>query len=226
MVGPVTYITKWRFEMPLSKLEHLFTHSVIRKYSKRQILMYPGDKLTHVYFVKKGYAKLYQINEQGDERILMIFPPRSAFPIIPGMRSDEPYSLKYFYESMTDMELYQLTTAEFSEILGGNEETSQIMLEYVTKLAGELIRRLGIIENKDANKKLATVLQYLINVCSEELEPGQFKIKLKLTHQDIASLAGLARETTSIQLKQMEKDKMISHKSNGLLVVNSNLLPQ
>lgn len=212
--------------MPLRELEHLFQHSSVRKYTKGQILLYPGDHLNHVFFMRRGYLKLYSNNDQGDERILMIFPTNTAFPIVPNLLATERYVLQYFYQAMTDIEIYQLTREEFGQILEHNDYASQMVLEYVTQLAGELVRRLGIIENKDATNKIASVMSYLTKVCAKEVSPDKFLVNFKITHQDIASLAGLARETTSLQVKQLETNKVIEQKKGGRLVINAALLPQ
>jgi len=176
--------------------------------------------------MKRGYLKLYSINEQGDERILMIFPPNTAFPIVPNMLANEPHVLRYFYQAMTDVEMYRLTREKFAHFLEKNEEAYQLVLEYVTQLAGELVRRLGIIENKDASNKITSVMSYLTQVCSKQISPHKYRVSFKITHQDIASLAGLGRETASVQIKQLEKDKVIEQKKDGRLIINANLLPE
>jgi CRP-like cAMP-binding protein len=45
-------------------------------------------------------------------------------------------------------------------------------------------------------------------------------IILPLTHQEIANLAGLTRETTSVEMKRLENDGFIGHQKH-LLVVNN-----
>jgi CRP-like cAMP-binding protein len=206
--------------MPLRELEYLFSESVLRKHTKGQIILYPGDSLTQVYYVRQGYVKMYSINDQGEERILMIFQPHSAFPIISHMPSSQPYELTYYYQAMTNTELHEMSREEFGKLLKTHDKVAPVVLEYVTTLAGELVRRLGIIENKDARNKVMSVLEYLIKTCCKQIGQDTYKVAFRVTHQDIASLAGLARETASAQLKQLEKDGIINQKKDGRLVIH------
>lgn len=211
--------------MPLSKLEHLFSDSQIRKYDKSQVLAYPGDKLTHIYFVRKGYLKMYTINEQGDNRVFLLFQPKTAFPIVPKAVDWQTYTLKYFYQAMTPLEVFKISCERFYSALEKHPDAAQLVLNYLTELSGEVIGRLGVIENKDTKNKILSVLCYLIKVGGEELRPHQYKLRFSITHQDIASLAGVTRESSSIALKQLENDKVISQKKDKRLLINEQLMP-
>ena len=47
---------------------------------------------------------------------------------------------------------------------------------------------------------------------------GKYLVEIKLTHQDIASLSGISRETASIAIKKLERDGVITQKRGHLLV--------
>lgn len=211
--------------MPLHKLENFFSDSSVRKYDKGQVLAYPGDKLSHIYFVKSGYLKMYTINDQGEERVFLLFQPKTAFPIVPSVVDWRTYTLKYFYQAMTPLEVFKISCERFYSILEEHEDAAQLVLNYVTELSGEVIGRLGIIENNDTKNKILNVLCYLIKIGGEELRPHQYKLRFSITHQDVASLAGVTRESSSIALKQLEKDKVISQKRDKRLLINESLIP-
>jgi CRP-like cAMP-binding protein len=100
-----------------------------------------------------------------------------------------------------------------------------MVLNYVSTLAGELVRRVRTIENKESKDKISSIMQYLAKIAGNEQKHGKFKIELKLTHQDIAGLAGVTRETASTQLKKLEQGKVIETR-NGYLVVDTSRLNQ
>lgn len=211
--------------MPLRQLESLFTESPQRNYDKGQIILYAGDVLRNIYYIKNGYVKMYSISDSGEERLLLIFPPRGAFPIFPGALTGEPYEVKYFYQTMSKAKLYVAPQTELARILKNDHEASHLILNYVTEVAGDLVRRVGIIENKDAKNKIASLLPYLLKVCSKETSPGKFRMSLRITHQDIASMAGLTRETSSTQIKILENDGVIEQPKDGRLVIMQSKMP-
>lgn len=187
--------------------------------------MFAGDELSNVYYVKSGYIKMYNVTDNGEQRILLIFPTQYAFPIFPGIMTNPDYRLQYFYQAMTDVELYKLPVPEFSRLVGSNPDAAKLVLEYTTELSTVVIRRLGIIENRDANSKIASLLPYLVKVCGSEVKPGVYKLDLKITHQDIAYLTGLTRETISKEIKKMELEGIVGTKTGGKLTINMKLNP-
>ncbi len=210
--------------MPLHKLEHLFRAPASRKYRKGHIILHQGDELRNTYYIKRGYVKLYTITDDGDERILLIFQPRSAFPLLPNMSAPK-FFINYYYEAMTDVELSMIPRRKLAKILDEDPEVAQLALNYIIELSADAVRRIGAIESKDAKNKLARLLQYLIKICGVEITQNKYRLKMKITHQDMANLAGLARETTSIQAKKLEQEGVINHKGS-YMTINAALLPK
>src|SRR5437870_12119145 len=111
---------------------------------------------------------MYSITKEVDEKICIIFPPGSAFPILPN-RKPGPQLTNFFYQAMTDVKLDRIPSDQFTQLLEDDKEASRLMLNYVTSLAEDLASRLSIIENKDAKHKIINLLEYLIKVCSREI---------------------------------------------------------
>lgn len=208
--------------MPLKKLEDIFKDPVSRTYRKGQIVLHKGDTLNSLYFVNSGYVKMYGITDDGEERIMLIFPPGSIFPIFANLISDEPYILRYFYETMSNSQLCVVPHKDFKALINKNGDAARLLLKYTTKISSDLVARMGLIENKDAQKKIVHLLNYLREICSEEIKPNVYRTNLKITQQDIANMTGLTRETSSIQLKKL-KDLGIVKQRRGYLIIDTNI---
>lgn len=94
-------------------------------------------------------------------------------------------------------------------------EITNHMLE---RLAG-LLKRMEYAMFGNAQSKVASI----ILICAErfgERNEGGLTIKLPLTHQDIAKLIGMARETVSIEMKKLQKMKIIDYRGKYLVVKN------
>ncbi len=211
--------------MPLRELERLFGKSTTHRYQKGQILLHAGEELDSFFYVKKGYVKMYGITDLGEERILLIFYPRSIFPIFPNRLKESGHMVNYFYQSMTNLEVYKISAVELTKVLDTNKSAAQAALEYVTDMAADLISRLGIIENKNAKAKIANLLQYLVKTCATQIKPDRYQVNFKITQQDIASLTGLTRETASIQINQLEKDGVIIKGKGQSYVIYKSHIP-
>jgi CRP-like cAMP-binding protein len=54
----------------------------------------------------------------------------------------------------------------------------------------------------------------------QETTSGRFKICLPLSHQDLAHLNGLTRETTSLLMKELADKKIIDYKQKTITVLD------
>ena len=71
----------------------------------------------------------------------------------------------------------------------------------------------------DAKEKVGTTLFLLAKRFGEKNGGQKIIIMLPMTHQGIAGLSGLSRETTSLEMKKLEREGIIS-KHNRHIVIN------
>ncbi len=209
--------------MPLRKIEQFFGDSVVRNYRKGQVILQDGDILKAIYYVRSGYVKMYTLSDAGETRTLMIFSPRTGFPIYPGILENSHFQISYYYETMVDTEVLAIPLSQFRKLLANNTEVAQLVLSYTIELSGDLVRQLEIIESKNANNKLTFLLQYLIRVCGQEVKPHVFQTDLVITQQDMADMTGLTRETVSLQVQELKKKGTLKVQQ-GKLIINQSLL--
>lgn len=190
-----------------------------REYKLNQILIHAGDEVSRFYYVSKGYVKVYSISEDGEERILLILKPGDLFPLLKDPNQSSQTSL-YFYQAMTDVVLHMVEQQQLIDGLKHNSEYSWELLRYISEFNNTLTHRLAQLENRGAEDKLASLFTYLVSVCGKPTKLNAYLLDLRLTHQDIASLLGLTRETVSNQMKAQEKKGAVAYR-NGYLLINT-----
>lgn len=199
------------------KLQELFKQSQLRNFPKDQIILHQNDPLDTYFYIKKGFIKIYNITDEGDERILMMMGKGDSFPfVIPTKKRS--HKLKYFYEATSKVELLSVPRSKFNSLIKSDNNLAQCVLEYIAKISDRLLDRLDIVESKTAEHKVARMLPFLAKRFSKVPKKGYSKLRLKLTHQDIANMTGLTRETTSIQMKKLENEGAISQADDKLKV--------
>lgn len=169
------------------------------------------DKIHSVYYLKAGYVKLYSLSKNAQELIFIIYKPGDLFPLIPTI-NEVPSA--YYAETMTQAEVYQAPLNQFRSFLYQNGDiVFELMSHILTRFGGVLTRMeyaiFGIAKNKVAG---------IILICSERFgaknEEG-ILIQVPLTHQDIANLLGVARETVSIEMKKLQNSGVIDYRNHG-----------
>jgi CRP-like cAMP-binding protein len=193
-----------------SRVDKLFEAGRIRQYPKNQLIHYEGDPLTSIYLIKKGFIKAYTILDSGDTRTMMILSVGDIFPLAFSQSMDwENYQVRYFYQTLSEAELSSLP----SEVLKTNiEHDINLMNTYMSYLASSneaIMRQLEVMKNKKAIDKVGLLLPYLISKAGRQIKPGIYQLELKLSHQEIADLSGVTRETTTTLIKQLETEGII-----------------
>lgn len=203
-----------------ARIEKLFRRASTKKYPKNQLIYYAGDELTQIYLIKEGYIKAYTILDSGDTRTIFLLGPGDIFPISFSITMDlRNYKIKYFYQSLTDVTLHALSRDTFKETVESSTENMSTYMAYMSASNEAIMKQLEVMKSKKAINKVIMLLPYLISKFGERIRPDAYRLKIKLSHQEIADLSGVTRETTTTLVKQLEK-RGVLEQIKGRLVIN------
>lgn len=186
----------------MNSITSFFKTNHHREYPKGQILLYQAEETNDVFFIDSGYVKVYDVTSNGEERLLLILGPGDIYPVIWTFRESD--SLLYFYESMTPVSVCVTKRKEVKQLIDENHEFTKVLLYHFVTRIKELSLRVECVEATNARHKIIQVLDYLRNAHPGDSSKGFVTIPIPLTHQNIANMAGLSRETASICLKNLE----------------------
>lgn len=205
-------------------VDELFAQARPRRYPKNQLIHYADDPLSHIYLIKTGYIKSYTILESGDTRTILLLGPGDIFPLSFSSSMDwENYTIRYFYQTLCDTEVLVLP----SDILRGKIDSEPEMLgtymEYLAASNEAIMIQLEVMKNKKAIDKVEMLLPYLISKAGKKIKPDIYQLQLKMSHQEIADLSGVTRETTTTLIKELERRGVIDQ-SHGKWIINTKKL--
>lgn len=199
--------------IPLT-VEEFFARSGVTHYKKGETILRGGDQPQGVFYIKKGYVRLYSLSKEGEELTLIIFKPGDFFPMIWAINNT---SNMYYLESMTPVEVYRAPRDEFVSYIKGEPEVLFELTGRILVRLGGLLQRMEHLAFGNAYDKVASILF----ICAERFGTSSGKnivIPLPLTHRDIASLLGITRETVSIEIKKLAEKKIINYKGKHIIV--------
>lgn len=182
----------------------------IESYKKGEIILLQGEVPRNVYIIKKGVVKTYGINNDGDERPVSFDAVGEIFPI--GWLFEKIDRTQYFYQALTDCEVYAIprkTLLRYWRLHPkmGYEMYATLAARFVTLQA-----RIYALEQSKANEKIVYTLLYLAERFGASASAsGTTKLSIPLTQQELANYIGLTRETTSVELKKLERMKAIKY---------------
>jgi CRP-like cAMP-binding protein len=203
----------------LQKLDLFFADYKPLQYKARIIISHPNDAQSSVFYIKNGYLRVFRISEQGEELTLTILKPKDFFPLTYGITNTTSVN-SYYLETITPLEIWKVRIDQFLEFVKSDpaiyyELTNRILVRFDSVLT----KMEYLVFNNAYTKVAATLIS-----CARkfgQLQNGIVTITVPLTHKDIATLVGITRETTSLEMKKLEKQGYLAR--NGKLLVINNL---
>lgn len=201
-------------EEALDKLNNFFSGLKKLSFKKGETILRPDDEPPGVYYLLKGFTRLYSISKNAQELTLVIYKAGDFFPLVWAI-NDTPNL--YYLEAITPVELYRAPRDAFIKFVKNNSEAMFGISSHMLKRLEGLLRRMEYAMFGNASSKVASI----ILICAERLGVTNQKeiiIELPLTHQDIAKLIGMARETVSIEMKKLQNRGIIDYRGKYLMV--------
>lgn len=200
----------------LHKIDSFFARYKSLNFKRGEIILRAGDPPLGLYYLKRGFARVYSISRNGEELTLIIFKAGDFFPIIWAINNTQN---DYFVEAMTACTLVRVPREDFVEFVTSNPDVNFDLTRRTSVRLGGLMRRMEYLVFGNANNKIASILL----ICAERFgrqKGGKVVIEVPLTHSDIASLVGLTRETASIEMKKLEKSGLIGYHGRLVTILN------
>ena len=187
---------------------HMLTSQMThRTFKKGEILVHEGDPALGFTVIREGSTKAYKTTFDGREQILYIFPQNDYF----GARflfTEEkvPYSV----EALEETKVCILSKIQFTHLLA---EYSSIAMQIIEAMANRMSRLETAMQSmggRNAELRIASFLLEFKDTYGREND-GYVEIDLPLSREGLANYLGLARETLSRKLTQLEDEGIIEN---------------
>ncbi len=187
-----------------------------------QILLYEGDTPLEVFIVTQGVIKVYDIDEQGNEKILHLLkaPALIPFAFFSGMR--EP--LKWFYVTLTDCDVYSVSAKEVRDMMRKDWQLAEALTVEFSEDVHELLVRLSSMGKSNARDKVVAALKFLMVCHGTERHSGWWRVNFSVNHQLIADICGITRESTALVMKELQTEGVIRNPRITILEIHKERL--
>ncbi|MBI2034616.1 MAG: Crp/Fnr family transcriptional regulator [Candidatus Levybacteria bacterium] len=200
----------------MEALEFFFSQFKPLLYKKRETVLRADDTPQGVYFIKKGYVRVYSISQEGQELTLFILQPNDFFPVRWSITRDP---IRYSYETLTPTEVWRAPRELFVSFLRKRPGILfEIMRRTLTRL-GSILQGMEYLVYGDAYAKVAAILLILTDRFGRQTSLAKrIAIPFPLTHKDIAALIGVTRETVSLEMEKLYRKNILVHESHFVVV--------
>lgn len=204
-------------DMPSSLVKLLGTARV-KNFPKSQIIIYAGDQTPEVLIIKDGIVKVHDIDEQGNEKILHIVKAPTVIPFV--FFSGPEDGTKWFYTALTDTDIYVLPQKQLNEAMHDDADLAAFLVHAFSREMHELLVRLSSLGKTVTRDKLLAALKFLA-VCHAKAGKSSWRlVSFPVSHQLLADMTGVTRESAAISMKELEDDKIIRYPKVTTLEIN------
>lgn len=187
-----------------------------RRFAPDTVLFREGDAGDAVYILRRGQVKLSSIDLDGHEKTLAMLSPPEFFGEMALL--DEPIRSASAL-TVTEVEALLLFRDDWRKLM---ERFPQVGLN-VTNTLSRRLRGMHdearVLSYKDARGRVAYALLRLCRTGIAERTAANSAI-VRLTHQELASMAGSSRETVTRALKSLEEEAVIETQPKEIHVVD------
>lgn len=200
-------------DLPAVHLGSLASLLKVHHYRKHEILFSEGEAGLGVWLLLRGAVKLVKTDSQGGEQLLKVVAPEQFFAEVV-LFDGGSYPATAIAQA--DCTLAVLYNADARALLSSHPELAWRFLHTMSDRLRAAQERIRILAGSDATVRLAAILLQMAK------EQGQSQ--LSLSKQDLANMAGMARETVSRILSVFRDEGYILTGRNKLVIVDKRRL--
>lgn len=188
-------------DLSSEELQYIASLALVRRYRKNMYIFMQGEPGDAIYFVKKGAIKLFQVLEDGREKILHFVREGEIFAEVL-LFDGGPYPATA--ETLEDSEVGIIRNADMEKLLSRHGEIAVKIIKVMSRRLRQAQEHIRDLALKGAYGRLASTLLQLARDYGTPRADG-VTIELNLSQQELASLIGTSRETVARILSDFKR---------------------
>jgi len=186
------------------EMSHIALRARGQRKARGEFIYMPGDRADFVYILRQGRVKLSVLSESGKEVAIDIIQPGEIFGEF-ALVDESPRS--NMAQALDDMLMWVYSKDQFTRLLTAHPQLALSYIRVVGDRRRRMEKKLSDITSKAVSARVCELLHELSTSASEIETVSDYLVPL--THHDVASLIGAARQTTTTVLNDLERRGII-----------------
>lgn len=195
-------------------LEVLAKHSIVKHLQRNEILFLAGEPAKGLYVISSGSVRAFRTSSDGREQVIHVEKAVTTIAEVPVFDNGNYPSTAAAEEETI---LYFLTK---QDVIKTAIEHPQLALAAARLIASRLRRCAELVETlslREVGQRLASLLLDEARNNGIETNDG-LKIKLRLTHNQLAARIGTVREVVTRMLIRLQEQELIVHVGRDIII--------
>jgi CRP/FNR family transcriptional regulator, cyclic AMP receptor protein len=197
-------------------LQLVIERGVCRSFGQRESIFHQGDAGEGLFVVLDGSIKIYVTSPVGTELVLATLGPGETFgelAVIDG--GPRTASAK----TLTPASLFYLSRSSFIELLRGNQNMAEIVLDSLGGLLRRILEQTSDLVFLDLPGRVAKLLVSLARERGRS-EAAGISLDLQMSQGNLAAMVGGSRPTVNQILRSFESRGYIEMRGRELVIRN------
>ena len=202
------------------EIEQLITKLIIKKFKKHETILHEEDTNEFMYIILFGKVKAVRMTEEGKEIILAVHQAGDFFgemSLIDGKTT--PASVIATEDSLVAI----ISKKDFYSILLVQSKLTISLLKIFCNRLRKSWDTIQLLNFNNASQRTKMILIMLSDEYGKKSSDG-ITLNIKLTHQDIAEMTGMTRETVTRILDKWQKTGEVTVLKNKFIRLNPRFL--
>lgn len=177
-----------------------------QEYSNKELIFTPDESIEKTYILKEGEVTLYQMLD-GKRVVIDILKPGSIFGNI---GFDQQSSEGVYAETSQKTYICTLPQDFFLQMMKKNPKIAMRAFSVLSKRITQYQSQLRFLSILNARDRILATIKLLNEKDDQSILPAILRTPTKITHEKLASMTGLTRETVTKQLQKLEEEGLIT----------------
>lgn len=203
----------------LNDLKNFFDdNGTIFNYKQNDIIYKEGHHSNFIYLIAEGLVKCYKLDEQGKELTTALHKEDDLFGYT-SFTQNTPY--KETATALKDTKMVGLSKSELKDLLSNNHKVTLELVQLLTDNLSGIKDQLVQMAYSSVNKKTAsTILKFAEKLNRKPEDP------IKISRNDLASVAGIATESLIRTMSNFKKQGLIEIDGRNINILDLKKLKQ
>lgn len=211
------YYDKIRFFDGLSPMQRTELEAIgfVKKVKKGAMIYWLGNQYEHVYILKKGTTKSFLLTSNGKEVTLAVRRSGDILGLTSVFCSCSALS---YVIALSDTDLLAVKRNRLKDWIDRNKDVNVLLTKI---LAARLHHSRMLIEDLATRNVLYRLTNFLLRSCDEHgKETAQGIVIAKFTQEEISKIIAASRQTVSMLLCSLEKEKLVTRKGRNIIITD------
>ena len=192
----------------------------IRKFRKNRTVLSEDDTTHYRYIILKGKVKVVQMTEDGKEVILAVHRSGESFgevSLIDGK------TIRASVVALEDSVIADIARKDYIFLVLHNKKMLENLLSILCVRLRESWDKIQMLSLASASQRIKMLLQLMSEEHGRKTAEG-VTVNIRLTHQDIANMIGISRETVTRIMDKWHKDGEIAMLENRRILLKPDFI--